>query len=78
MSYKIEVNTYSDGPDGWSTNALRFATEEETVSYSSDLSSRWTAVRVARVAESPDEVNAAWAQGHLIHLPNRGRNGAMG
>lgn len=55
MSWKAEVNTYSDSSDTWTSNALRFATVEEATAYANNLFSRWTAVRHVRTVEAPGE-----------------------
>lgn len=60
MSWKAEVNTYSDSADTWTGNALRFDTAEEAKHYGDNLFSRWTAVRHVRVVHSPDPVNYRW------------------
>jgi len=56
MSFKPEVIADSSGK--WSSNALRFATEEEAKIYVDDLMMRWTAVRDTRVVEVEDPVTA--------------------
>ena len=56
MSFKPEVIADSSGK--WSSNALRFATEEEARIYVDDLMMRWTAVRDTRVVEVEDAVTA--------------------
>jgi hypothetical protein len=60
MSWKAEVNTYSDSADTWTGNALRFATPEEAKHYGDNLFSRWTAVKHVRVVESTDQANYTW------------------
>ena len=52
MSWKPEVIADSSGK--WSTNALRFATEEEASAYALDLALRWTLVRDVRATECDD------------------------
>jgi hypothetical protein len=52
----------TDSPD-YSTNGLRFATEEECISYLKDLKSRWFLVRNFAPCVSDDEVNYAWIDG---------------
>ncbi len=47
--YRVDV---TDDGRGWATNALRFATQQEGEEYARDLSSRWFAVKAARVVES--------------------------
>ena len=56
MSFKPEVIADSSGK--WSSNALRFATEEEARIYVDDLTMRWTAVRDTRVVEAEEPVTA--------------------
>ena len=55
-SYKVEVNTYGDPADAWTSNVLRFPTRGTAAEYGSDLAWRWTAVRAWRVTESSDPV----------------------
>lgn len=61
-SWKPEV--YVEG--GWSSNALRFASEGEAASYAADLFRRWTLSEHHRAAESNEPVNAAWHDGVLV------------
>jgi len=61
-SYKPEVQTAGNG-DGWSSNALRFATKEEAENNVRDLMMRWMAVTDTRVVESTDPVNYKWIPG---------------
>ncbi len=49
----------------WSSNALRFATEEEALANAKDLFNRWTLSSDFRVEESPDPVNYRWVEGAL-------------
>jgi hypothetical protein len=56
MSFKPEVITDSSGQ--WSSNALRFETEQEAKTYVDDLMMRWTLVRDTRVVSCEDTVNA--------------------
>ena len=56
MSFKPEVIADSSGK--WSSNALRFATEEEAKIYVDNLMMRWTAVRDTRVVEVSEPVTA--------------------
>ena len=55
MSFKAEV--IADASGQWTSNALRFATEQEAKIYVDDLFMRWTAVRESRVVECDDPVN---------------------
>jgi hypothetical protein len=55
MSFKAEV--IADASGQWTSNALRFATEQEAKIYVDDLFMRWTAVRESRVVECGDLVN---------------------
>ena len=57
MSFKAEVNTAGDPPDAYTSNGLRFASEEEGKIYARDLMMRWTAVRDFRVVPSDEPVN---------------------
>jgi len=57
MRWKAEVNTAGDPPDSWTSNALRFDTEDEAKDYARDLTSRWTAVRDWRVVQCDDETD---------------------
>ena len=70
MSFKPEVIADSSG--NWSSNALRFATEEEAKIYADDLMMRWTAVQDTRVVDVDESVTArldrdgsGW---RLVHL----------
>ena len=67
MSWKNEVQTAGDGAH-WSTNAVRFETEEEARVYGLDLASRWTAVTAIKQSESSDPVNYKLANGELTRL----------
>lgn len=60
MSWKAEVNTYSDASDAWTGNDLRFDTPEEAKHYGDNLFARWTAVKHVRVVASTDPVNYRW------------------
>jgi hypothetical protein len=53
MSYKTEV--YAD--NSWSTNNLRFATEQEAVEYGKELLSRWYVPTDSRATPCDDPVN---------------------
>ena len=55
-SYKPEVFVQGE----WSTNSLRFATEEEAAAYASDLYMRWTLTEKHRAVPSDDPVNCRW------------------
>ena len=50
--FKVEVNTYGDPIDAWTSNALRFDTTHEAVDYARDLHSRWTAVKYWRIYDT--------------------------
>lgn len=52
----------------WSGNGLRFATQQEAHGNVRDLFMRWTLVEDTRTVESPDPVNYAWVDGHLVNL----------
>lgn len=65
MSYKVEVIADSSGK--WCGNGLRFATRDEADTYGSNLSMRWTAVKVYRIVECPD------FRGHIQPPQNRRR-----
>lgn len=45
------------GEEGWTRNALVFATQEEAQDYVDDLGSRWTAVTNTRVTPVDEEPN---------------------
>ena len=64
MSWKIEVLAY--GETKWCSNALRFATKEETARYGSDLFTRWTGAEDIRAVKSPDPVNSVWRDGRVV------------
>jgi hypothetical protein len=55
MSWKIEV--IADNSGKWCGNGLRFASKDVAQQYADDLAARWTAVRDARVVETPEEPN---------------------
>jgi hypothetical protein len=65
MSFKPEVQTYSDG-DEWCGNALRFATREEADANVKNLMGRWMMVKATRVVESEDPVNYSFIDGKLV------------
>lgn len=58
-SFAAEVRTAGDPVEGYTGNALRFATRGEAEQYVFDLALRWTAVADWRVVESPDPVTHA-------------------
>ncbi len=58
MSFKIEVKT--PGDSNWSSNSVRFATEDEAKTYGKDLFMRWTSVTEYQVTGSEDLVNYIW------------------
>lgn len=53
-SYKPEV--IADNSGHWSSNSLRFASEQEAQEYVDDLARRWTLVTGTRVSPSTDPV----------------------
>jgi hypothetical protein len=63
-SWRPEV----DVGEGWSTNALRFPTEEEALANARDLMGRWMLVRECRAAPSDDPPNYRWIDGRLVPL----------
>lgn len=63
-SFAFYVQEYKNqSKDTWTTNSLRFATDEEAKAYGSDLLSRWFAVVGGEARETPDPVNYAWVTG---------------
>ena len=52
-SYKVEVLVGGT----WSSNGLRFATENEAIEAGKELLSRWMAPSDSRATETPDPVN---------------------
>lgn len=67
-SYKVEVQTYDSGGDRWSSNAVRFATEEEAQKAALDLAGRWTMVKNHRVTETNEPVNYKWENGGAVSV----------
>lgn len=63
VSYKPEVKADMSGK--WSSNQLRFATEEEALDYVHDLAMRWTLVYDTRVIGSIEPVNYKLVDGKL-------------
>lgn len=57
-SFKAEVQADSTGK--WSSNMLRFATEEDATAYAIDLYSRWSAVRAYRVVAASEAPTDRW------------------
>ncbi len=53
---------------GYSTNGLRFATQEECEAYCEDLEGRWVLVRHYAPCVSDDEVNYRWENGQAVRL----------
>lgn len=49
MPEKYRAEITGVGEMKWSTNAMKFATEDEAKSWASDLSCRWTGMDAARV-----------------------------
>lgn len=69
-SWKGEVNTYGDPPDAWSSNGLRFDTEDLAYRYTSGLADRWVAVTKWRVVPSDDPPNKTTdAEGRMVDIP---------
>ena len=68
MSCKAEVHTSECKAGVWTSNELRFATEDEAKAYSNDLYGRWSAVRGVRTVESGDPVNYEWKDGQAYSL----------
>jgi prepilin-type processing-associated H-X9-DG protein len=66
MSWAPEV--IADNSGKFCGNGLRFATRAEAEANVLALAMRWTSVRDTRVVESPDPVNYAWIDGHLVRL----------
>lgn len=62
MSWKPEVITTDSR---WTSNGLRFATEQEALNNARDLAAGWTLVRAFRSAESDDPVNYTYHDGQL-------------
>jgi hypothetical protein len=60
-SWKVEVKTY--GENKWSSNGLRFATEDEAKEAAKDLAARWTMLEHWRTERSFDAVNYKWENG---------------
>jgi hypothetical protein len=65
-SYKVEVQTF--GETKWSSNGIRFATNDEANRAGVDLSMRWTMVEHWRVAPSDDPVNYKWEDGKAVSV----------
>jgi hypothetical protein len=65
-SYKVEVQTF--GETKWSTNAIRFATQDEADKAGVDLAHRWTMLENWRVAPSDDPVNYKWEDGKAVSV----------
>jgi len=63
-SFKAEV--VADVTGKFFSNALRFASRQEALSYVADLMYRWTAVRETRVVETTDPVNYIYNDHQLI------------
>lgn len=61
--FKIEIQV---GKDPWCSNALVFATEEETNEYGQDLYARWVLVNKWRVIPTEKEPNYQFINGQLI------------
>ena len=65
-SYKPEVIADSTGK--WSSNSLRFKTEQEAYANVQNLAAKWFAVREYRVVESDDEPTYRWIDGQLQEI----------
>jgi hypothetical protein len=65
MSWKPQVLLPGDG---WSNNALVFATKEEAEACAADTYRRWTLAKESRAIESDHPVNYAWVDGKAISL----------
>jgi hypothetical protein len=65
-SYKVGCKTTPT--EGWTYNALRFASREDAKRWGYDLSFRRTALRAYEVHESEDEPNYAIRDGQLVRL----------
>lgn len=52
--WRLDCRDYSGG--AWASNALRFGTREDALSYGSDLGARWTSLKMYRAVEitTPD------------------------
>ena len=67
MSWKCEIKCR--GSENWTANALRFATEKESMDYGHELFCRWFGENEDyRAAESEDEVNYIFTDNHAISL----------
>ena len=55
VSYKVEV--LAKGETRYSSNALRFATEEAAKKYAEDLMDRWFAVEEYKITPTDEPVN---------------------
>jgi hypothetical protein len=64
MSWKAEV--FADSC--WSSNALRFATEEEAENSGRELLSRWFVPTDSRAAKSDDAVNYKFENGRNVRI----------
>jgi hypothetical protein len=73
VSWKVEVQ--ADNTRSWSSNQLRFATEEEAQQYGRDLFTRWTAVREWRTARSDDPVSHRMHLGVAINIEEENTHG---
>ena len=65
MSFKAEIQA---GDNTWSSNSLRFESEEEAMQYAEDLARRWVLVTNFRTTESPDPVNYQIKNGALVRI----------
>ena len=69
-SYRIEVQADSSGT--WSSNALRFAEEQEAEAYARDLYVRWPVVRQYRVTPSDDAPTDRWDGSRAVPIQQGG------
>ena len=59
-SWIFEVHGVNNPKDKFTTNALRFDTEEAAKGYGYNLSMRWFGFDDSRVSPSPDEATHSW------------------
>lgn len=73
MSWKPEIKVH--GENDFHTNALRFATKDESDQYALDLFRRWMMANEYRSTQCDDPVNYKWESGQAIPLPKAEVNG---